>query len=660
MDATAIGGLGQVILPPWPGIASGGAQVSHGGKIIVQEWPPVTAQSTTRQHIAKLEAQHGYVRNDILIEEVDGGKLIGQSGATFKELKSVTQCNIFVLLKEGAPPGYPANMRMVILVGTEEQVQLATSQCVALISAPKHSNRFDALSVEASNPYAPWSTTGGGEVARAASGGQIIYAEWPPASSSSATHIRKLEMDTRYVRHDMLIEEVDGGKLIGQGGVTYKELKTITGCNIFVLLKEGPPPVAGVSSSQRMVMCIGTEEQVACAASQVQQLVAAPRHSNPLFSAIPAAPMGGVPTGEATIVPEQQTTIPEQQRVDPYAGLAGLDASGQVTLGGMGDMTQALQLQGLLAQAQLPQQQAALLQLVQLQQSQAALLQAVPALGLLTGGGLAAFGAHAGLAGLGAGLGAAGGGPAGLAGLASLSSLSGFGGLAGAAPATGCPAPANPTGCNPVGSATFPTTLSSSSKSATAATGGQIIYADWPPPVAGSSTHTHLRRMERDAGHVRHDFLIDEGEGGKLIGQGGCTYKELKQTSGCNIFVLLKEGAPPGFAPTQRLVILIGTEQQVAVAAQKISALLSMTDTRDDRISVGQSAYNGPLSFRAPGSHDYSGVGAGPPPFMDKMAMYEQAAAAASQMQAADDAASQDLAIYPVAGLKRTFNQTQS
>jgi hypothetical protein len=111
-----------------------------------------------------------------------------------------------------------------------------------------------------------------------------------------------------------------------------------------------------------------------------------------------------------------------------------------------------------------------------------------------------------------------------------------------------------------------------------AAPGGQILYAEWPP---AGSTRSYMASLEGRKGAVRHDILIEDGEGGKLIGKAGAIFKELKATTGCNVFVILKEGAPPGFGETQRLVILIGTPPQVAACAERVSKLLSMavTDT---------------------------------------------------------------------------------
>ena len=72
-----------------------------------------------------------------------------------------------------------------------------------------------------------------------------------------------------------------------------------------------------------------------------------------------------------------------------------------------------------------------------------------------------------------------------------------------------------------------------------------------------------MRAAEAEAGAVRHDISIADSMGGKIIGHGGATYRELKAATNCNVFVLLKEGAPPGFTKEQRLVILIGRPEQV-------------------------------------------------------------------------------------------------
>ena len=75
-------------------------------------------------------------------------------------------------------------------------------------------------------------------------------------------------------------------------------------------------------------------------------------------------------------------------------------------------------------------------------------------------------------------------------------------------------------------------------------------------------------------GIVRHDIMIEKSRVGRLIGVGGSVFKALVARTGCEIFVLDKEGAPPGCAPHMRLVILMGSEVATGCAAAEIEDLM--------------------------------------------------------------------------------------
>merc|ERR1712087_726893 len=88
---------------------------------------------------------------------------------------------------------------------------------------------------------------------------------------------------------------------------------------------------------------------------------------------------------------------------------------------------------------------------------------------------------------------------------------------------------------------------------------------------------------------------------------GGSTYKELTMKTSCKIFVLDKEGPPPGYGDDERMVTLVGFDSQVAHAEVEINTIV-------------QSAMNRPASVsgtpRGPG---FRGIGpqswnAAPPP----------------------------------------------
>ena len=84
----------------------------------------------------------------------------------------------------------------------------------------------------------------------------------------------------------------------------------------------------------------------------------------------------------------------------------------------------------------------------------------------------------------------------------------------------------------------------------------QILCQGWP-----TMEHTSGRRMqmlEGQPGIVRHDIRVAKPIVGRLIGSGGSTYRDLATRTGASIFVLDKEGPPPGWSNDWRLVIIMG------------------------------------------------------------------------------------------------------
>mmetsp|Transcript_65041 Transcript_65041/g.178468 ORF Transcript_65041/g.178468 Transcript_65041/m.178468 type:complete len:164 (+) Transcript_65041:858-1349(+) len=137
---------------------------------------------------------------------------------------------------------------------------------------------------------------------------------------------------------------------------------------------------------------------------------------------------------------------------------------------------------------------------------------------------------------------------------------------------------------------------------------------------------------------------------GRLIGTGGSIFKELTAKTACHIFVLDREGPPPGAPEDERIVVCLGTEAQVGHATYEIDQLLNGSKKlvggtappgaymHDNRSFSG---YRGPTlgdsvhlqtrdSFahgRTYGTHDWSGVGVGPRPFLDVTTVNEQSLA---------------------------------
>eukprot|EP00966_Prymnesium_polylepis_P101784 2356770-Prymnesium_polylepis.1 len=97
-------------------------------------------------------------------------------------------------------------------------------------------------------------------------------------------------------------------------------------------------------------------------------------------------------------------------------------------------------------------------------------------------------------------------------------------------------------------------------------------------------------------GHVRHDILVDKQRIGRIIGPRGATLQQLTHSTQCEIFVMDKEGAPIGYSPDQRVVILVGGPGQVMYAASEIDNLLA----------------NGTLSAAVSGAGPFVGPVAGP------------------------------------------------
>ena len=99
------------------------------------------------------------------------------------------------------------------------------------------------------------------------------------------------------------------------------------------------------------------------------------------------------------------------------------------------------------------------------------------------------------------------------------------------------------------------------------AAGFHDLTGDWPittervgPRIATLVSH----------GSTRHDMLVEKGKIGRVIGPQGTTLKALTQNTQCEIFVLDKEGPPPGCGMDQRLIVLLGTSSTVSHAAAEV------------------------------------------------------------------------------------------
>ena len=86
-----------------PAVQQQQASASLDGQIVSQGWPPTTG--FVGQRIRSLELTVGNVRNDVMVAKTMVGRLIGTGGSMYKELQTKTGAQIFILDKEGPPPG---------------------------------------------------------------------------------------------------------------------------------------------------------------------------------------------------------------------------------------------------------------------------------------------------------------------------------------------------------------------------------------------------------------------------------------------------------------------------------------------------------------------------------------------------------------------------
>ena len=252
----------------------------------VPDWPATGPMATKIRNLLTVD---GIVRHDVIVEKRFVGRLIGTGGIVFKDLSRQTGAQICILDKEGPPPAFAENLRLVSIVGPPASVEVATREIEKLAeipptlrtaptAAPGVPPPWEGLS--RNDPFSPemaagmaWgadATAPLGIKARASAEGQIIVHGWP-TSGPVASRIRQLEATQNIVRNDLIVEKRFVGKLIGHGGGTFKELQMRTGATICVLDKEGPPP--GHDENERMVTILGFEEQVAHATMEVKQII---------------------------------------------------------------------------------------------------------------------------------------------------------------------------------------------------------------------------------------------------------------------------------------------------------------------------------------------------------------------------------------------------
>lgn len=94
--------------------------------------------------------------------------------------------------------------------------------------------------------------------------------EWPKPYGGVGAKIQQSMTVPGRVRHDMLVDKVMVGRIIGSGGKQHRELTAKTGCDVFVVDKEAPPNCA---PDQRLVSLVGSPYAVSAAAIEVNTIV---------------------------------------------------------------------------------------------------------------------------------------------------------------------------------------------------------------------------------------------------------------------------------------------------------------------------------------------------------------------------------------------------
>jgi len=107
---------------------------------------------------------------------------------------------------------------------------------------------------------------------------------------------------------------------------------------------------------------------------------------------------------------------------------------------------------------------------------------------------------------------------------------------------------------------------------------------EFPRRVGGSWAHESSRVgrriiwLEDQPEYIRHDLVVEKRKIGQIIGARGTILARLLKDTQCEIFVLDKEGHPPELSPEERIVVLVGTVEQVKSAMLETTTLLNNVD----------------------------------------------------------------------------------
>jgi len=450
------------------------------------------------------------------------------------------------------------------------------------------------------------------------------------------------------MRHDLLLEKNRMGRLIGPRGSTLRTLVQNTSCQVFVLDKEGPPP--GYSEGQRLVVLVGSNDQITNCLETIEELMReggrlptpAPSQSGPPPSAPPPSGGYGPPPSTYAAQPPSYGNPYGQPSYGANYGHGGYGGAGAASYAGgygsgapmggahggygggggppgggvqgFGDYGGYGGGGGYAAQpgGGYPQQPAPPARYLappsyppqpanngpahdgSAYYGSASNGQPVnPSPSSATGtfyGGAAAAAASGPGAFYGEAAAAAIAPPASQpANTAALATGAFYGGAA----AGWGPTPPPPAAA--LGNVVIGGNLSDGATMAAASAAGfDRTFGDWP--YTTEKVGDRIRAAEATPGHVRHDILVEKSKVGRIIGSKGIALKMLTNSTNCEVFVLDKEGAPIGFPPETRAVVLVGIPSTVSHALVEVNNLLN-SGPRPPLPGAG--AYS---------QHDYSGA----------------------------------------------------
>ena len=98
------------------------------------------------------------------------------------------------------------------------------------------------------------------------------------------------------------------------------------------------------------------------------------------------------------------------------------------------------------------------------------------------------------------------------------------------------------------------------------------LYENWPQ---GHGADRISAAEAATSGTVRHDLLVEADHVGRIIGKEGRTRRGICESTGCEVFVFNKDGAPPDTVGHLRLVSIVGLPMAVCNANKAVSDAIS-------------------------------------------------------------------------------------